>query len=89
MIIEKRDLFIKKLLYKSCYRGCKETDLVIGSFAKENLPKMTDQELIEFGKIIELPDSDIYDWFTSKKPIPQNYNSELMQKLIKFELVKK
>ncbi len=89
MNLQKKELFIKKLLYKSCYRGCKETDLLIGSFAKEHIGNMTDNELAEFDQILELSDADIYDWFTSKKTIPNELNSNLMQKLIKFELVKK
>jgi antitoxin CptB len=81
---QKRDLFIKKLLYQSCNRGCKENDIIIGGFARHNLTNMTDDELNEFAAILELPDVDIYDWYTGKKPIPKNKNTELMQKIVKF-----
>ena len=33
MNLTERERFIKRLLYQSCNRGCKETDLIIGQFA--------------------------------------------------------
>ena len=53
MAIQKREQTIKKLLYQSCNRGCKETDLIIGEFAKENLGKMTDEEINLFSEILK------------------------------------
>ena len=81
-----RQNIIKKLLYKSSYRGCKETDLIIGEFAKENIEQMTDQDLEVFTTILELPDGDIYDWYTQKKPIPGELKSDILLKLMKYEL---
>lgn len=85
---QKRQNFEKKLLYKSCYRGSKETDLIIGRFAKENITKMNDKELQDFEDILELPDGDIYDWYTAKKPIPNDLKSDMLLKLMKFDLQK-
>lgn len=80
----KREQMIKKLLYQSCNRGCKETDLIIGEFARNNLDKMTNQELENFSNILQLSDADIYDWYTHKKPTPNEINTPLMQKLLNF-----
>lgn len=80
-----RENIIKKLLYKSCYRGCKETDLIIGEFAKDHLEQMSKTELSEFENILELSDGDIYDWYTQKKPIPAEVNSDMLQKLMQYE----
>lgn len=86
MDAQNRRLFIKKLIYKSCYRGCKETDLIIGRFAKDNLEKMSDVELQEFSSILDMLDTDIYDWFTGKKNVPSKYQSETLSKLINYKL---
>lgn len=85
---QNRELFIKKLLYKSCNRGCKETDLIIGQFAKQNIDKMSENELYKFEQILHLPDADIYDWYTKKKPLPSEYYSKLMTQILNFELNK-
>ncbi|MBN8511531.1 MAG: succinate dehydrogenase assembly factor 2 [Rickettsiales bacterium] len=84
MIIKNRDQMIKKLLYQSCNRGCKETDLIIGLFARENLEKMNDNDLLTFEKILQQNDADLYDWYVGKKPIPKEISSSIMTKIMKF-----
>jgi succinate dehydrogenase flavin-adding protein (antitoxin of CptAB toxin-antitoxin module) len=85
MNIKNRDQLLKKLLYQSCNRGCKETDLIIGQFAKLNLDKMADDELKTFENILHLNDADIYDWYTKKKALPAENSSELMEQILNFE----
>ncbi|MDG1437214.1 MAG: succinate dehydrogenase assembly factor 2 [Rickettsiaceae bacterium] len=85
MDIENRQKLIKKLLYQSCNRGCKETDLIIGKFAHLNLKKMSDCELEVFNEILGYSDADIYDWYTNKKPVPAQNSSDLMTQILNFE----
>jgi antitoxin CptB len=85
MNIKNRDQFIKKLLYQSCNRGCKETDLIIGQFAKKNIEKMTDNELKIFEHILEQNDADLYDWYVKKKPVPEENLSTIMTKILNFD----
>ena len=84
MVFLKREQTIKKLLYRSCNRGCKETDLIIGRFAKENLDKMTDEELEVFSELLELSDADIYDWYIKKKPLPVEKINPVVTRLLNF-----
>lgn len=84
MAIQKRNQIIKKLLYLSCHRGCKETDLIIGEFAKENLDSMSDEEILFFSDLLQLPDVDIYDWYTGKKPLPKDKTNPVIVKLLNF-----
>lgn len=86
MTFLKRKQIIKKLLYRSCNRGCKETDLIIGRFARKNLDKMTDEELDLFSELLELPDVDIYDWYIKKKPLPIEKSNSVITKLLNFTL---
>jgi antitoxin CptB len=85
MNIENRELFIKKLLYQSCNRGCKETDLIIGQFAKQNIEKMNDDELKIFEHILEQNDADLYDWYVKKKSVPKENLSSIMIQILKFD----
>ena len=89
MNTENRQQFIKKLNYQSCNRGCKETDLIIGQFAKLHLSKMSDAELQIFNQILQLPDADIYDWYTNKRPVPKENESTLMTQILNFEPTQK
>ena len=68
---------IKSALYRSNYRGCKETDILIGKFANQFLNSFNDDQLNLFEKLIIEDDSEIYDWILNKTPHPKKY-----QKLI-------
>ncbi len=85
MNIKNKEQLLKKLLYQSCNRGCKETDLIIGQFAKLNLDKMNDSDLTTFEEILQMNDADIYDWYTKKKPLPEEKSSKLMLQILDFE----
>jgi len=85
MNIQNRAQFIKRLLYQSCNRGCKETDLIIGQFAKKNIEQMEDSELLIFDQILQMQDVDIYDWYTKKKPLPPENSSAIMTQILNFE----
>jgi antitoxin CptB len=53
---------IKKLLYRSNHRGTKEMDLLIGTFAKENLDLLNQNELFEFESFLNFTDREISSW---------------------------
>lgn len=80
-----RSNLIKKLLYQSCNRGCKETDMIIGNFAKKYLQNMDDQDLETFDAILQINDVDIYDWYTKKKDIPLEFTSQIMTRIMEFK----
>ncbi len=63
----------KKLLYRSNYRGCKETDFLIGQFAKAKLKDFENLELFE--KFLNEDDGAIYDWILDKYEAPEEYQN--------------
>jgi len=77
---------IKQLLYRSIHRGCKETDFLIGGFAKENLKQMNDKELQIFDDFLQEDDMEIYDWILAKITVPQKYFS-VVQKIQTFHKI--
>lgn len=83
--IHNKELLIKKLLYQSSNRGCKETDFIIGKFAKKNIYNMNYNELLDFKDVLENYDSDIYDWYTNKKELPKEKKSSIMLDILKFK----
>lgn len=77
----------KRILYRSNYRGCRETDLIIGSYAKLHIDKLSQDQLVEFDLILQENDHDLYDWILQKSSLPAKYsNSSVMSELIKFKL---
>ena len=73
------DLFRKKLLYRSLHRGCKETDLILGSFATKHIHNMTAEELQEWEAILNHTDSDIVSWVMGRAEVPAALQSSVMK----------
>ena len=58
--MENRDLWIKKLIYRSKYTGTRETDLLLGNFAEKYLKNLNDDELLSYEKLLITGDPRIW-----------------------------
>ena len=77
-------LLRKKLMYRSVHRGCKEIDIILGNFALKYVCNFSFDELIEYQKIVNINDWDLYYYITHKKPFPPNINNELINLIFYF-----
>eukprot|EP01134_Creolimax_fragrantissima_P004229 CFRG4229T1 len=71
----------KRLVYQSRKRGMLENDLLLSTFARQYLDTMTADELHLYDKLLDENDWDLYYWITDKKPVPNEFNHEVFQKL--------
>ncbi|KAI9021645.1 Flavinator of succinate dehydrogenase-domain-containing protein [Phycomyces nitens] len=62
-----------RLAYQARKRGILETDLLLSTFAKIHLPVFSMDELIEFDRLMDEPDWDIFYWATDKKTLPTRW----------------
>ena len=74
----------KRLVYQSRKRGMLENDLLLSTFAEKHLPSMTAEELHLYDKLLDENDWDIYYWVTGKKPVPEQFNHSVLQKLTEY-----
>lgn len=77
-------LLRRKLMYRSWHRGCKETDILLGRFALKYLDKFSLSELIEYEKIVDLDDYELYCYITRKAILPLGLNSEIVDLIASF-----
>jgi len=76
---------LKKILYRAWYRGNKETDKIIGGFAKKYINELNENELDELEEILAMQDVDIYDWLSHKRPAPEELkDNSIFQRLYNF-----
>ncbi len=61
-----REILIKRLLYRSMHRGCKETDILLGKFVVEKIHEFGDEKLKVYEQFINEDDALIYDWILDK-----------------------
>jgi len=59
MTINIKDLK-NKIIYRANYRGTKEMDKLLGSFAKMYINKLTDDELLLLSDLLNLDDENLY-----------------------------
>ena len=86
--MNKKDLLLKKLLYRSTYRGCKETDVLLGKFFQKKYQDFEDKNLEIYQQFIEEDDALIYDWLMSKIDAPEIYQ-DLVKEIQQFHDFKK
>ena len=78
---EAREARLRKLSFRAWRRGFKEADIILGNFADDRLPGMTDAQLDIFEVLLEVPDQDLYDWIIERDPTPVEHQSEIMTEL--------
>jgi len=59
MIINIKDLK-NKIIYRSNYRGTKEMDKLLGSFAKIYINQLSEEELLLLSDLLDLDDENLY-----------------------------
>ena len=82
--MEPQDIRIKRLRYRSSYTGTKETDVLLGQFAARHLAELSADMLDQYEALIENSDPDLFMWISGRKPVPPEWDTEIMALLKKF-----
>jgi antitoxin CptB len=80
------DLRRRKLLFRSWHRGMREMDLIMGGFADARVEGLSEGELTQFERLIEVPDRDLLAWITGEEAVPPDFDSALFRDLRDFHL---
>jgi antitoxin CptB len=80
------DLRRRKLLFRSWHRGMREMDLIMGGFADARVAELSESELGELERLIEVPDRDLLSWITGEEAVPPDFDSALFRSLRDFHL---
>lgn len=78
------DIRRKRLLFRSWHRGTKEADLLLGSFAEQNLAGLGAAELDAYERLIEENDADLWDWLIGQRPAPDQHDAGLIARIRNF-----
>ena len=72
----------RKLHFRSCHRGIKEMDIIFGKFADVVLGDLSEEELPDYQRILELPDDKLFSWATGREDVPDDVRSPLLDRLL-------
>ena len=76
------EIFKKKLLYRSSYRGTKEMDILLSKFVKKNINSFDEDQLLELDKFLDFEDEVIlnfYNYSVIKNNIDKNKISKIFK----------
>jgi antitoxin CptB len=77
----------KKLIYRSAYTGTKETDLLLGGFARRHMATLTDAQLDSYETLLEIEDPRLYKWISGMEEAPAEYQTDVLDLIRDFKLV--
>ena len=82
-MVNKLEIFKKKLIYRAGYRGTKEMDILLSSFVNKYINDFDESLLVELEKFLNFEDEIIlnfYNFNLVEKKIDQNKISKIFQK---------
>jgi|SRR5919197_243785 antitoxin CptB len=74
----------RRLLFRAWHRGSREMDLIVGRFADAAIERMSEPELAEFERLIQMPDPDLFSLIVEPAAASRCGESELVQRLRAF-----
>ncbi len=74
----------RRLIHRSLYTGMKETDLVLGAFARHHVPDFSAEQLDRYEHLLEAGDPVILDWVMGRDTVPAEYDTDVMTLLKNF-----
>lgn len=74
----------RRLLFRCWHRGIREMDLVLGRFADANLASLSDGDLGELERWLDVPDQQIFAWVNGMEPPPADFDTVLFRRLREF-----
>jgi antitoxin CptB len=77
----------KRLLFRCWHRGTREMDLILGRFADTEISTLSDADLAELERLLEVPDPDLYAALTGDTPLAPEYASTLFDRIKAFRAV--
>ncbi len=75
----------RRLIYQAIYTGMKETDLLLGHFAKTHLADLCDADLTDFENLLAAGDHWIYAWVMGNEPVPDAYDTAVFRLIKDFK----
>ena len=71
----------RRLLFRCRHRGIREMDLVLGRFANAHLAALSEAELDELERWLDIPDQQIFAWVNGTESAPAEINTVLFRRL--------
>jgi antitoxin CptB len=77
----------RRLLYRCAHTGMKETDLLLGAFARRYVPRFDADQLARLEDLfLKNGDDRLLAWAVGREPVPAAFDNDVMKLLIQFRI---
>jgi antitoxin CptB len=74
----------RRILFRSWHRGIREMDLVLGRFADAQLSALSEAELDDYERLLEIPDQQFFAWVSGAETASAEYDTAMFRRLRDF-----
>ena len=74
----------RRLLFRAWHRGMREVDLITGRFADVHIGALSETEVKEFERLMDVPEPDLLNWVMGAAAIPASFDTALFRRLLEF-----
>ncbi len=86
LMFDSKEKRVRRLVYQASYTGMKETDLLLGQFAKKHLPTLTDEQLDMFEALLDAGDPSIFAWVRGDEDVPAEFQGPVLDMIKDFHI---
>ena len=79
---ESRETRIRRLIHQSSYTGTRETDKLLGAFARASLRDLDDDGLAAYEEMLAMGDPDIWSWASGMADPPEGVANPVLDRFI-------
>jgi len=76
----------KRLLFHCTHMGMKENDVLFGTFAVACVATLSDGDVDDLEAVLKNNDMDLFLWASAKVEPPHEWDTEVMRKIIQFNV---
>ncbi len=73
-----------RIAFRAWRRGFREADMVLGPFADQVAPTLTEADLDVFEALLDVEDQYLYAWIIEREPTPPEHQGPVMDRLRAF-----
>jgi antitoxin CptB len=75
----------RRLLFRAWHRGMREVDLITGRFADAHIADLSETEVDDFERLMDVPEPDLLNWVMGAVATPTEYDTALFRKMCDFQ----
>jgi antitoxin CptB len=74
----------RRLLFRAWHRGMREVDLITGRFADAHIASLSEAEVDDFERLMDVPEPDLLAWVMGAATTPSGYDTALFRRMCEF-----